>query len=151
SSLDHAAAARAAQHYVIQSQAGEHDLAVADHPAFEQRTFFGLELAVEDAGDRFQRVVQRDVGDEAQPAVVDAHHGDVVESQLPGRAQHGAIAAHHDGQVGLRADFGVIGYHELGYARVAGGVGFHQDAPAHALDRRGQLAQGRIKAAVLIA
>jgi len=47
----------------------------------------------------------RDVGDEAQPALVDAHQRHVVARQLARDAQHGAVAAHHHREVAAPAEF----------------------------------------------
>ncbi|KAG0735323.1 hypothetical protein G6F24_018742 [Rhizopus arrhizus] len=51
------------------------------------------------------RVLQRNVGDEAQPPVVDADQRHAEGRQVAARAQHGAVAAHHDGQRRALADF----------------------------------------------
>src|SRR5690606_28006548 len=111
---------------------------------------FSFVLAVQNARNRLERNVQWNVGDETQAPVVDAHHGHVIECQLAGSAEHGAVAAHDDGQVGLCADGGVIGYDEFGDPGVAGRFGFDEHLAARSLYRIGQIAQWRVEAAVLV-
>ena len=52
--------------------------------------------------------VQGNIGDETQPPLVDAHHRHIEARQLPAYAQHGAVPAHHQGQVALTANGGHI-------------------------------------------
>jgi hypothetical protein len=64
--------------------------------------------------------VQRDVGDEAQPPLVDADQRRAVARQLAANAQHGAVAAHHHAR-SLAAP--MAGHVEGGVARHAGDGG----------------------------
>ena len=63
-----------------------------------------LVLAAQHGLERGAVLVQRNVGDEAQAALVDADQRHAVARELPADAQHGAVAAHHQAQVALRAD-----------------------------------------------
>ncbi len=73
--------------------------AVALHAAFEHRPLLLVELAGEDRRQRGLEVVERDVGDEAEPALVDADQRRAVAGEPAGDAEHGAVAAEDDGDV----------------------------------------------------
>ncbi len=64
-------------------------------------------------------VVERDVGDEAEPAPVDADQRDAEGRELPADAEHGAVAADHQAEVALLADL----LDREGFVAVAGGQG----------------------------
>ena len=66
--------------------------------------------------------VQRDVGDEPQPPLVDANQGHAKPGELAANAQHGAIAAHHQAKITFRADGVDIQYRVAGNAHVVRGV-----------------------------
>src|SRR5690606_25961443 len=149
--FDHAPATGATQHDIVERKSGIHDLAIAYDPPLEQYAFLSLEMALQDAGDRVQGIMQRDVSDEAQPTMVDAHHGYIVHRQLACCTQHGAVAAHDDGEICLRSDAGVIRYHEFIDARIGGGFCLDQHRAPGCSHGRGQLAQWRVEAAVLVA
>ena len=82
--------------------------------------------------------------------MVDADKRHMAAGQLARSAQHGAVAAHDDGQVGLLANGCVVGNGVFGNAGVFGGIGFYQHFAASRLQRGGQFAQRGIQAAVLI-
>ena len=79
-----------------------------------------LERAVQHGRQRLAVVAQRQVGDEAQAPLVDADQRRAVARQLAANAQHGAVAAHHHGQVALGADAGDV---ERGVVAQTGGFG----------------------------
>ena len=46
------------------------------------------------------------VGDEPETAEIDADQGHAMGREFPGNAQHGAVTAHDDGQIGVRCNLG---------------------------------------------
>src|SRR3546814_6746304 len=92
--------------------AGKKGFAFSQDPSFEQDTVFGFVVTVNDAGQSVVGAMQWNIGNEAQTAMVDADKRHAAVGQLAGCAQHGAVAAHNDGQVGLLADFLVRGRSE---------------------------------------
>ena len=75
--------------------------AVAHHLRVHQAAVVFLVLAAQHGGQRGLVVVERDVGDEAQPALVDADQRHAVARQLAADAQHGAVAADHQAEIAL--------------------------------------------------
>jgi hypothetical protein len=61
-----------------------------------------LVVAAQHGRQRLAVLAERDVGDEAQPALVDAHQRHLPARQFARDAEHGAVAAHHHGQVAAR-------------------------------------------------
>ena len=102
--FDHAAAAGAVEHHVVQRGGRIQLLFAAPGAALEQHAFLDLEAAFQHARQRGLRVLQRDVGDEAQPPMVDADQRHAEGRQVARRAQHGAVAAHDHRQRGVLAD-----------------------------------------------
>jgi heat-inducible transcriptional repressor len=147
--FDHAGGGAAVDHHVVHGQRLEHALAVAHHAGVHQRALVFLVLAGQHGRQHGAVLVQRDVGDEAQPALVDADQGHAVAGQLAADAQHGAVAAHHQAQVAVRADGGDIQHRGVaGHARVAGGVAFHHHLAALGRQElRNVLQRGAVEAA----
>jgi hypothetical protein len=79
-----------------------------------------LVLAAQHRCQRLAKAIDRDVGDEAQAALVDADERYVEARQLACDAQHRAVAADHDSHVALAPE--VIGLDGV-IARQAGGQG----------------------------
>ena len=78
------------------------------HAAFEHGPAFLVVLALEDGRQRRRELVEGDVGDEAEPALVDADQRQTVAREPAGDAEHGAVAADDDGDVaGLAQRLGV--------------------------------------------
>ena len=67
-------------------------------------------------------MADRHIGDEAQPALVDAHHRQIKTRQLAGDAQHRAVAAHHDRQIALGANLVQRERIKIGHAGVERGL-----------------------------
>jgi redox-sensitive bicupin YhaK (pirin superfamily) len=85
----------------------------------------------------------RHVGDEAQPALVDAHQRQVVARQLARDAEHGAVAAHHHRQVAVLAHLVDGQGVEVGDAGGWRGVALERDLQALAHQEMGDLLQQR--------
>ena len=66
----------------------------------EQRAALLDVAAVEHRAERVLHAGERDVGEEAEPALVDADQRHVERRQLARDRQHRAVAAEHDGEVG---------------------------------------------------
>jgi hypothetical protein len=90
-----------------------------------------------------------DVGDEAQAALVDAHQRQVPARQFTRDAQHGAVAAHHHGQVARWPILGAQGF-EVGDAGGLGGVALEARLPGPLDQEVGDLLQHRADAPRLI-
>ena len=65
---------------------------------------FNVVVAAQNRVEAGFKVLHGDVGEKSEPAEVDANGGDVVLRQIARRAQHGAVAAHHDGEVNQLAE-----------------------------------------------
>ena len=111
---------------------------------------FDVVLAVKYRFDGLEGVLYRDVGDKAEPPVVDAQQGDVVLSQQTANAEHGAIAAHDNHQVGLAADFSGRGSGIFGHAGILGRFLFNQNLSASRAQHLCQCTQRGIKTRVVI-
>jgi hypothetical protein len=66
-----------------------------------QRARVFLVIAGQHRGQGGLVAVERDVGNKAQPPLVDAHQRRAVAGQPPPHAEHGAVAAHHQTQIAL--------------------------------------------------
>ena len=96
------------------------------------------------------RVLQRDVGDEAQPPMVDADQRHAEGRQVARRAQHGAVAAHDHRQRGVLADLFERGGGEFGEPGVARRVGVDQQLPTGLPERERERPQRCVQAGVLV-
>jgi hypothetical protein len=85
-------------------------LAVAPHLGVEQEPLLAREAALEQGGDAVDHGIQRDVGHEAEPPLVDADQRHVELGQAARRVEHGAVAAEDDRQFGALADRLVAGH-----------------------------------------
>jgi hypothetical protein len=92
----------------------------------------------------------RDVGDEAQPALVDAHQRQVVAGQFAGYADHGAVAAHHHRQVAALAQLLHRHAVEIGHAGGLRGLAFEAHLEPQADQEVRQLLEHRPNAAGLV-
>ena len=102
--LDHAGRGAPVDDDVVHRQRVEHALAVAHDLGMHQAAMVLLVFAAQDRLQRHAVLVQRNVGDEAKPSLVDADQGHAVARELPADAQHGAVAAHHQHQVAPDTD-----------------------------------------------
>ena len=98
-------------------------MAVAKHPGVHQAAVVFFVFAAQHRRQRGAVVIERDVGDETQAALVDADQRNAMGRQLPPDTQHRAVAADDQHQVALRADarqiqVGVAGNADTG-SRVA--------------------------------
>ncbi|MNT32491.1 hypothetical protein D3C72_1683770 [compost metagenome] len=96
------------------------------------------------------RVLQRDVGDEAEAAAVDPHQRHAVRRQVAAGAQHGAVAAHHDRQRSGLADFFERGDGVFGQPGVARRVGIDEHMPARLRQCVRKCSQRCVQAGVLV-
>ena len=83
--LDHARGGAAVDHHVVHGQRVEHDCAVAHHLRMHQAAMVFLVLAGQHRDQRGLVVVERNVGDEAEPAAVDADQRHAVAAPAGGR------------------------------------------------------------------
>ena len=83
----------------------EHALLAVEHLGGNQHALFGHVIAFEYGADGLEHGVERDVGQETEPALVDADQRDVERRQRARDIEHGAVAAEHDRKIGLAADF----------------------------------------------
>ena len=97
--LDHAGGGAAADDHVVEGEALEDAGAVALDVALEHRPLLFVVLALEDGGERRLVAAEGDVGDEAEPALVDADERRAVAGELAGDAEHRAVAAEDDRDV----------------------------------------------------
>ena len=141
--LDHAGARGPVDDDIIHGQRAPDLAAIAHHPCDQHGAVFRGVAAIEDGAERCGPLVERDVGDEAQAAVVDAHQRHLGARKLSGQAEQGAVAAHRDGQIGLAADAIGIGGLELGSADGLEGVGLHQHPDAAAGEKACDLEKRR--------
>ena len=81
-----------------------------------------LVLAAQHGRQSGREIAIGDVGNEAQPALVDANQWHAQVRQLAADAQHGAVAAHHQRQVTLGAYARHIEHGVTGDAHVMGSV-----------------------------
>jgi len=125
-------------------------LIAAPHAAFEQHAVFDLEAALEHPGKRCVRVLQGDVGDEAQAPVVDADQRHAIRREMAAGAQHGAVAAHDHGQRGGLADFLERGDGIFGQPGIARRVRVDQHMPARLRQRVRKGSQRCVQAGVLV-
>ena len=72
--------------------------------------------------------------------------GQAVGGYLPANAQHGAIAAHHQAQIALLANFGHFEGGVKAQAQVFRGALFEYDLGAHAADELGNIVQNPARA-----
>ncbi|MCY1369742.1 hypothetical protein D9M69_567960 [compost metagenome] len=96
------------------------------------------------------RILQRDIGDEAQAPVVDADQRHAVGRQVAPRAEHGAVAAHHHGQRCVLADFLEGGDRVFGQPGIARRVRIDEHVPACLRQRVGKGSQRCVQAGVLV-
>jgi hypothetical protein len=87
------------------ASASNTDHAVAHDLRVHQAAVVFLVLAGQHRDQRGLVVVERNVGDEAEPAAVDADQRNAVAGELPADAEHGAVAADHQAEVAALADF----------------------------------------------
>jgi hypothetical protein len=81
--------------------------------------------------------VQRNVGDEAQAPLVDAHQRHAVAGQLPADAQHGAVASHHQGQIDRLAHGRHVQRRVLEQTGVERGLALQRDVAALVVQKLG--------------
>jgi hypothetical protein len=125
--LDHAGHTAAVDDHVVERGGLEHAAAIAPDRGRHQCARVFLELAAQDGTHLFAVAVERDVGDEAQAPLVDAHQRHTAARQLAADAQHGAVAADHQRQVAGLADGGHIQSRVLQQAGVGRGFLFQRD------------------------
>ena len=104
--LDHARGCAPVDHHIIHRQRGVHAMPIPHDLCLDQ---VALVLLVNTPQHRLQcqfEVVERDIRNKTQAALVDADQWNPVLRQLASDTQHGAVAPHHQAQVAGLADFG---------------------------------------------
>src|SRR5690606_1523704 len=148
--FDHAAATRTIDDDIVQGKARKHDFVAAHDAAFKKDAVFDFKIAFDDSGERTGGILQRYIGDEPQPAVVDAYQWNLIWRQKAAGSEHGAVAAHDHGQVGGFSDLAIIGDGQIGNAGVFSSVGYYHYLAASCRQRGAQFAQWTVQAAVLV-
>jgi hypothetical protein len=132
--LGHAGEAAAVHDHVVEGERVVDRVAVAGDARFQQRALLALERAGEQLRHDLLHVRERDVGDEAEPPVVDADQRRTVGRKLPPDAEHRAVAAEHDGDVRARADLGGLQRGVAGSADLVGGLSLEHHVEAELRD-----------------
>ena len=97
--LDHTCQRSLVDHHIVEGLRLVQQVAFAPNLGMQHRAVILFVFAVKHGFELGFELVQGDVGDEAQPTLVDANEWHAVGRQLPAVAQHGAVAAHHQRQV----------------------------------------------------
>ena len=97
--LHHPRGGAPVDHHVVQGQGVKHALGAAPNLAVHQHPMVFFIGPMQHGLQSGFYLVQGDVGDETQAALVDANEGHAVRRQLPAKAQHGAVTAQHQRQV----------------------------------------------------
>jgi hypothetical protein len=112
--LDHAAQLALVDDHVVERHGVEDPPPAPPHLGVEEHPgFFGV-AAGEDLADLLEGHLAGDVGEKAEPALIDARQRHVVFGQAAGAVEQGAVTAEHHGQVGPLADLLVAGDGEAG-------------------------------------
>ena len=119
--LHHARGAAPVDHHIVHGQRAEHAALVAHDLGLQQAAVFGLVMALQHGQQHILVTEQRNVGDKAQPPLVDAHQRQAEAGHLAANAQHGAVAPNDQTQITLRADLGHLQHVVSVQARVRGG------------------------------
>ena len=128
--LDHAAERAAIDDDVVERQRLVGRTAGPLDRDLEQRAPLLDVASVEHGAERGGHLAHRDVGEEAEPSLVDADQRHVEGRQLAREREHRAVAAQHDREVGLRGELGGGGGHVARQRRVLRGAGVEHDAMA---------------------
>ncbi len=99
--IQHAAGGGLLQNDVVEPERLDDRAIAAMQAGAQQRALFARELAFEGGVDVRQHVLRHDVGEEAEPAAVDAEERHVVTGHQARAVEQGAVAADGDEQVRL--------------------------------------------------
>jgi hypothetical protein len=146
--LDHAAERAAVDHDVVE---GERILARAAGPLDrdgEQRSPLLDVPALEHGGERLGHAGERDIGEKAEASLVDADQRHVEGRELAAERQHGAVAADHDGEVGVLAELGGVCGTRAGDGGIFRRVRVEHDAVAAGREEGAELRDGAAMAGV---
>ena len=119
--LDHARGAPPIDHHIVHGQRAEHAALVTHDVSLQQAAVLGLVVALKHGQQHRLVALQGNVGDEAQPPLVDAHQRQAMTGHLTAYAEHGAVASYHQAQIALRADLGHLQHRVLVQAGVRSG------------------------------
>lgn len=145
--LDHAGRGATGDHHIVERQRVVDLLAVAEHAAFEHRAVLFLEVAGQHRRQRLAELPGGDIGDEAEPALVDADQRHRMRRQFAGDAEHRAVAADHHRQVAALAELGGAQRRvAVGQAGSGGGLALHRDLEALLSDELRDLSDQRADA-----
>ena len=115
--------------------------AAAPHLAVEQYAAIGFVGAAQHRHQCLGHLIERHVGHKAESAVVDADQRNLVRRQLARDAEHRAVAAEHDRDVGLLADCVHAVAHVLVELHVLARCGIEQHLGTGGLDNSGDRQQ----------
>src|SRR5690625_1634296 len=99
--LYHAATGCAIDNNIVEGKAAKEHLALTEHAAFKHGALLCDIITSQYAPKGILGLFDGDIRNEAKPSVIDTDQGDIVISQGPGSAQHGAVTTHHNGQIAL--------------------------------------------------
>ena len=141
--FDHARSGPPVDHHIVHRGGAEDAAAVANHLGLHHPAPVFVIFAAQHGLERRLEILEGDVGDEAQAALVDADQRHTELGQLPSYAQHGAVAPDHQCQVAMRTDAGHIEHRVLRQAGVAGRVFFQRDIATLSVQKVCNFFQGR--------
>ena len=137
--VDHAALRAAACDDLVQRDRRAVVAAGAPDRRLQQRAALLDVAAREHRRERVLHRRERDVGEEAEPALVHADQRDVVAREAPRDGQHRSVAADDDGDVDAGAEVGCRRGRVTGQRRVGGRFGFEHDLVAPLGEKFGEL------------
>ncbi len=97
--FDHARARRLIDDRIIERTARFNGLTAALEADLDHHAVVNVEMACSPAIERREQFGEREFGQVAEPAEVDAEHWNPARAHQPRRAEHRAIAAEHDDQI----------------------------------------------------
>ena len=103
--VEHAASFPLLQHDIVEGEGPRVDAVGANDARFEQGAFVAFATAFERRVHGSKHVLGEDVGEEAQPAAIDANQGYAAMGDEARRIEKCSVAANRDDQVCLVGDF----------------------------------------------
>ena len=139
--LDHARGGTAVDHHIVHGQGVKNANPFAPHLGMHQGAPIFLIQTFQHGGQGGLVAIQGNVGDEAQAALVDANQGHARRGQAPTKAEHRAVAAHHQGHIAVLGNAVHIQGAQALQAGVVGGFLFQANAAAQAGQKGGDVLQ----------
>jgi hypothetical protein len=103
--IEHAARFPLLEHDVVERESADHPSLRIDDACFEHRPFVAFAAAFDGGIDRGEDVLWQDVGEETEPAAVDADERHVAMGDQPGGIEQGAVTADRDDEIRGVRDF----------------------------------------------